>query len=1279
MKIKPWVQLLLFLLFFFQLFDTQAQKILKSIKIEWTDNVIRDISDEKKHEFLHFKGATYQQKNPTLPCFFEQISIPAFYSDYAIDITNAIYEPLNSHDVSLIPENHTPTSLDVQVVSAFERNRPFALLSFVPIIKNSNGQFSRLISADITIEGKKIASQKAHKNHPKKSVLATGFWYSFSLCKTGIYKVTYQDLIDMGMSTPINASQLAVFGNGGQMLPEDNSAPRIEDLREIPIQMFDGGDGYFDKGDYFLFYGESPHTWKYDSISDKFQHTLNIYSDSSHYFITNTVSVGEKKRIHIINNAALTVTNTVNDYTHYDFLEEDISNSWESSRVWFGERFETINNHSYTFDIPGYKSGSSSRVTVAGAASSTSYSQFNIRANGNNIGSLMLPAVGNNIATMSRADYTCIPNSKTLSITLDYQQPTSSASAFLDWIEIQVPCELSMHSSQFGFCNPSSVGSGNITQFNISNIKSNTCIWDVTHPEAVVQHTLTTNGSTASFKASTTELRYFHAFDGTQFLSITPGGNVENQNLHGDSEIDLVIVTHPDFKAQAHRLAKFRTSNNGLKVKVVTTQQVYNEFSSGSQDPMAIRDYMKMMYDNTNKMYPKYLLLVGRPCYDYRGHNNGTQIFVPNYQYPISDKYIAEYNFFANDDNLGLLDDEEDCSKVGLYDIAIGRLPASTQAQVTTAIDKCIHYSEHSNIVAEGSHQIGNYGDWRNMIAFVADDEEYNDFISSAETMSSIAKAQNPNINFDKIYLDAYQQISNAGGQRYPEVNTAITNRMNRGSLFFTYVGHSGKDGWAHERILENYDINQWSNTYNLPIMLTLSCSFGYYDRPAISPAELAFFNSKGGVSAILTTTREAWSAPNNAYGRYIFQYLFNTTDKGRYPTIGEINTYAKNQYGGSGSGLAMFVLMGDPSMPLAIPTYKVVTDSINHHVVGSSLDTIRALSKVTISGHIADQNDHILNDFNGTLSPTIYDKKSTSTTLANDPGSLSVNFDVQKSILFKGNNSIQNGRFTFSFYIPKDIDYTFGNGKISYYANTTNQDGAGAFTDFIIGGTDTAGLHDTEGPQIDLFLNDENFVNGGIVEANPTLIAKIKDNYGVNTTGNGIGHDITAIIDNKTENQICLNDYYEAEKDSFNMGTVRYALNNLSVGKHSLLVRAWDINNNHSENEISFEVSSTEKLTLSHVLNYPNPFTTHTEFFFEQNQGGGVYDIQVQIYTISGKLLKTITETQYMEGNRSNGIVWNGLDDYGDKIGKGVYLYRLRVRNQNQEIAEEIEKIVIL
>ncbi|MCR4965879.1 MAG: type IX secretion system sortase PorU [Bacteroidales bacterium] len=1279
MRKKYWVVFLLFILLIFQLSDIQAQKIEKKYTILWKDPVTHTLSEDRVMSYLSFEGCVYLQADPGMPAMYEMLPMNAFYEEYKVSVSNANYEVLNAKEAQLISEDFHHKTLEISTISAYERKKPYLLLSFVPIIETAPGQYSRLTSVTITVEGTKVARTKSAKGHTTQSVLANGQWYRCSLTQTGMYRVTYNDLISMGMQAPISSAQLAIFGNGGTMLPEIAGAPRPDDLLELPIMMFDNGDGTFDNGDYFVFYGQAPHGWSYDSEYQRFKHATNIYCDSSYYFITNTPGVGIKKRISTVNNNSLQANVTASDYIFYDFIEDDVTNMGESGRDWFGDYFDITTSRQYRFNTPT-PTGAQGLVSVAVAGISKSTSRMNVKVNSSTVGSVIISPIGTqNMAITANGSYDFTPSGNSLNVTLDYNKPTTTSSAYLDWIELQIPCQLSMYAAQVPFCNPSTVGGSNVTEFRINGANTGTYVWDVTDPSQSVQFVLQSTGSGASFKVQTDTLRKFIAFDGTDFHTVTPIGSVANQNLHASSNVDLVIVTHPNFRSQADRLANFRSSNDGLNVKVVNTQQVYNEFSSGSQDPMAIRDYMKMIYDRTNGEYPKYLLLFGRPCYDYRGRVENTKCYVPNYQYINNRNSLSEVFFWSCDDMLGLLDDEEGDLNGGLFDIPVGRFPASTVSQATTAVDKSINYTTHTDLVGEQSSTISNLADWRNMMAFVADDEESNDFIVNADTFSAYVKNANPNINFDKIYLDAYPQVSNAGGQRYPDVTTAINNRMNRGALMFTYIGHSGKDGWAAERILESSDINKWTNKYNLPLMLTLSCTFGFYDRPTISPADLVFFNSNGGASALITASREAWSYPNNAFGGYMFRFLFDKEEYGRYPTIGETEIHGKNKYGGATSSLGMFILYGDPSMPLAIPRHTVVTDSVNQHLAGSAQDTLRAFSKVTICGHIADDQGAIQTDFNGTVYPSVFDKSVTVSTLQNDPGSLPFSFEVQKSLLFKGNNTVKNGRFSFSFYVPKDINYNYGNGKISYYAHSMSSDAAGAYSDIIIGGTDTSGLNDKEGPEIELYLNDETFVNGGIVNSTPILIAKIKDNYGINTTGNGIGHDLTAVLDGLSDTQVILNDYYQTEKDSFNMGTVRYQMSEQSVGKHTIMLRAWDINNNHAEKELTFEVVSDEKLTLSHVLNYPNPFTTHTEFFFEHNRGGGLFDIQVQIYTISGKLVKTINTNQYLDGNRSYPIPWDGLDDYGDKIGKGVYMYRLRVRDENMETAEVIEKLVIL
>lgn len=1290
MEKKSWVRLLLFFLFFIQILDFQAQTIIKKYTFQWKDPVSFTFSDGYETRFLAFEGAAYGWDFPDLPTFYEIIPVDNFFSGYRVNVVARKYADMSATDCKLVSSDFHQKEIEFQIASVYDRNRIFAQLHFIPIEETAPGHYRKLLSVTLEIEGDNPMDQKNKRDYTAQSVLASGQWYQFSLDQTGIYKVTYQNLTDMGMSTPISTSQLAVFGNGGGMLPESNAAYRPDDLQEIPIQIYDGGDGTFDNGDYFLMYGLSPHKISYDSANQRFSHAFNVYSDASYYFVTQTPGIGTKKRIQVVDNENLEANSNVQSFTYFDFFEEDIVNLCESGRTWYGDRYDVTQTHDYSFQLPSAPVGSG-RVSVKGASTASASSFFKVTVNQNQIGNSYIgPATGNTIVCITTGDLSFNASSRDLDIQLYYNKPTTSAVGYLDWIEVEVPCSLTLRNGQTCFRNPSTVGEGNVTRFDISGVSASASVWDVTDPAQTVRYALTADNQGAHFKAQTTDLREFVLFDGSRYLSVQPLSKVPNQNLHATAAVDMVIVAHPDFLSQANRLAQFRAENDGLNVKVVTPQQVYNEFSSGSQDPIAIRDYMKMIYDRTNKAYPKYLLLFGRPSYDFRGRVQGTALYVPNYQYNIEYNdnwsnpeyyYISEiYHQYSNDDMLALLDDNEGIGANGLFDLAVGRFPCATVAQATTAVDKSIRYTEKRNLLPEGSTQISNFGDWRNMMAFVADDEEHNDFVIHADAFSQTVEQDNPDINFDKIYLDAYQQVSNAGGQRYPDAVTDINNRMNRGALFYTYIGHSGKDGWAAERVLESSDINKWSNKYNMPAMLSLSCTFAYYDRQALSPSDLIFFNNNGGAVMVIAAAREAWSTPNNSFGDYIFKLMFQKDADGKYLSVSDMERLAKNSYGGRIS-LAMFVVYGDPSIRLSVPTYRVITDSINSHPVTVSSDTVRALSKVTVCGRVTDNNLQTLTHFNGQVYPSVYDKKVTVTTLLNDPDPNvePFEFKVQKSVLFKGNVTVKDGRFRYSFYVPKDIDYSYGNGRISYYACTDKEDAAGSFTEFVIGGVDTSAIADSESPRISLFMNDENFVNGGITGSDPVLIAKISDNFGINTTGNGIGHDLTAVVDNATGNKIVLNDYYQTEKDSYNSGIVRYPLQDLTPGDHTITVRAWDVNNNSSEQELTFRVVSEDKFSLSHVLNYPNPFTTHTDFYFEHNQPGGTFDIQVSIYTISGKLVKTLYDTQYMEGNRCRAISWDGLDDFGDKLAKGTYLYRVRVKNQDGKTAEVIEKLVIL
>ena len=627
-------------------------------------------------------------------------------------------------------------------------------------------------------------------------------------------------------------------------------------------------------------------------------------------------------------------------------------------------------------------------------------------------------------------------------------------------------------------------------------------------------------------------------------------------------------------------------------------------------------------------------------------------------------------NSYVTDDFFVMLDANEGNMSVShSIDVASSRIPVSTLDEATTVVNKILSYYNKNAL-----------GDWRNTITLLADDiDESGEEVlqQGVEKIADEIKANNPIFNVNKIYMDAYVQQNAAGGERYPEVNKAITNAIEKGTLVFDYFGHGGEDGFASERILDVPQIQSFNNENTLPLFITVTCSFSRFDNPnRITAGEILFKSKTGGAANMISTTREVFIFVGQQFNENLIRILmgFNNEDL----SIAEGLMTTKNQFS---SPQKFFIYsFGDPAKKLAIPKPNIRITKMNDIDITQSLDTIRALSKIKFEGVVTDNTNTILNNFNGTLSTTIFDKSLDKTTLDNDGFGIKMTFDSQDSKLFRGKSTVENGRFILDFIVPKDIRIAFGKGKLSFYADDGVNDKAGFNNDIIIGGINQNAPEDTVGPEIKLFMNDESFIDGGNTNASPNLIAVLSDASGINTSITAVDHDIVAILDGDTSNPIILNDFYQSELNDFTTGKVTYKLRDLEVGPHMLQLKAWDTYNNSSQTTLNFVVVSDAILNLENVLNYPNPFVNYTEFWFNHNKPNEPLEVQVQVFTVSGKLIKTINQNVQTTGNLSRSIVWNGLDDFGNKIGKGVYVYKLKVSSTlNNLVSEKYEKLVIL
>lgn len=1122
-----------------------------------------------------------------------------------------------------------------------------------------------------------ISGQKPGQNYASKSVLSSGQWYRIAVLSDGIYRIDYSRLKQLGLANPSNPQ---IYCNNSGQLSYYNNIPSPDDLKEIPVYTSNGTDGIFNEGDYLLFFGKGTHRWIYNENIKDYDFLRHNYSDTAYYFITSSASPQGKRIITLQEpTRAATLTSSQSDALYIHEIENE--NLLKSGREWFQQILDIDIN-------PGFTEISTSnrlKYKIRVAARSGTTTTFRLYDGASLKKAIQVPGINLYNYTGIQAQIVSdtgsfLPSSSAPVLQLKFSGNSEpGAKGWVDFVQLKGRRTNSFTGRQMQYSDSRSVAPGGITSYSIKSQINDALIWDISDPENPKQVSFTKTGDNITFKSPSDSLKTFVAFIlSNALVPVIKTAAIPNQNLHGSESADMIIVTHPLFKSHAEKLAEIHFANNGLISKIVTPAQIYNEFSGGIPDIAAIRNYVRMKYiKQSGTDHPlKYLLLFGDGSYENKTLPPGNPNFIPTYQSQNSNVVV---NSFTSDDFYGLLEDGEGEAD-GTEDIGIGRLPVSDTAQAGIIISKIKKYLDPVNM-----------GDWKNVICITADDEDGNAHMSDAEGLASVLKDSVPEYNVDKIYLDAFKQTTNVGGQSYPDVNKAITARINNGCLIFNYVGHGGEGGLAHEGVIKPEDINSWKNGGKQPLFITATCEFSRFDDAELNVAtrelfgktsagEMVLLNKDGGAIALMSTTRVVYSAPNFFLNRNIFNYAFSRDEDGNALALGDIIRVAKNK-SGSGPNKRNFTLLGDPALTLAYPWHgKIVTDSVNNVSVTENTDSLKALSVITISGHIEDKNGVLMNSFNGVVSPQVYDKESKIKTLANDGGQ-TLEFNLRNSIIFSGKTRAGNGKFTFTFIVPRDINYTFGNGKISYYAYEDNFDMNGSFNNIIVGGFSSTAVFDTSGPVISLFLNDTLFRNGGITDKNPRLLAIIEDKGGINTSGSGIGHDITGFLDKEATRSIVLNNYYTNDFDNYSRGTISYNLTDLSIGSHSITVKAWDNFNNSSEETISFLVESEDKFILKNLINYPNPFFSETSISGEHNRPDTELEVTISIFNLSGRIIKVIKKRVPSTGYSIPPVTWDGNDDSGRRVGKGIYPYSvtIKVSEGTGETARASGRMIIL
>lgn len=1231
--------------------------------IDWS---VKDIDNDT---FLWFEKAVYPDPSTMAPSYYELIGFDDLNINGigALTLTNQKWESLNELETAKIKSIHLLSNNTLSYSTSKERGKNFLQIT-IPAIRLNNGNLEKLISFSITINEKPSSEKNINTQNISKtaSVLNSGKWIKVSVENCGIHKITYSELQSFGLS---NLSNISVWGNGGKKLPYMNNEPSTDDLNPIPIYIEKGTDGIFNQGDYILFYAEGAKTLSYNTTVDVWSIEQHPYTKKIHYFLTTSQS---QLLIETASTASGAATNSVNAYDAIVTFERNDTNLVKSGREWFGESFDITTTRTYSTNLTNPEIGSSLKVWIRAAARSSSTSNFQIKANSQPLGYLNLSSViiGDELADVASVNsqvYTTTIPTNSLSIELTYNKPNSASTAWLDFITINARQNLSYNGSQLLFRDIQSVGSGKVSQFTLQNANSSIKVWDITNINQTKQIETQLTGNELIFKQETETLKQFIAFEPSNTLSVTLIGEVPNQNLHGLNQPDMVIVTHPTFLQHANEIATLHQNNDGLSVAVVTNEQVYNEFSSGNTDVSAIRNLMRMLYKRASddSEMPKYLLLFGDGSYNNLSNSKSNTNLILTYQ---SDRSINKTNSFVTDDFFGLLDDDEGGAD-GLLDIGIGRLPVKTTEEADIVVNKIKNYINGNN-----------NGIWQNQLCFIGDDEDGNVHMQDANTLAEYIKTNHKEYNVQKIYFDAYKQITSSGGASYPDVTKAVNTTVNNGALLVNYTGHGNERWLSHEKAIMLDDVLSWKNANALSLFVTATCEFSRFDDYHMtSTGEWILLSPKGGGVALLSTTRLVYSSPNFVLNYNFIANIFKRNTDDSYNALGDLVRITKN-LSGTGYNKRNFSLLGDPALKLRYPQKQLELLTVNNVPITNPIDTLKALSEISLTGNVTNFNGTPDDSFNGTATITVFDKAKQITTLANDGGS-TMTFSSVENIIYKGKAIVENGNFSINFTIPKDINYQYGNGRISLYAENEVETAMGYNETITVGGINPNPTIDSVGPLIKIYLNDENFVNGGISDPNPRFLIKLSDESGINTTGIGIGHDIIATLTplNQQEQKLNLNNYYQSVINDFKSGIIDYQMSNLSQGIHKLKVKAWDIYNNSSETEIAFNVKSGNSLKLENFYNYPNPITDNTSFYFEHNKPDANLDIEIQIFNFSGMLVDRIFYKENNPGNyRIGPIQWQGNTYNGGRLSKGVYICNLIVKSSDGDSANKQLKIVI-
>ncbi|GHT76069.1 peptidase C25 [Bacteroidia bacterium] len=1106
-------------------------------------------------------------------------------------------------------------------------------------------------------------------DYAKNSVLSQGKWVQLQVDSNAIYKLTYEDIKTMGFTDP---AKIKLYGYGGWILTQDFKKPYTDDLPEVAVWMNKGSDGVFNAGDYLLFYGRGTVKWAYNGTI--FAHENNPYANYGYYFITENAQ--GPKEIPVQDSYANT-TSTVTVFDDYAIHEWENAAIMNSGRDLFGESFVGKSSQDFIFNIPGI-ANEPATVTLSFAAAPHASSPLTLSINDEQLLKTSINGpMGDYVRAKLGGGNAVWTGTKTERIKVNVSYDSGGQTiAYLNYIRFNLRRKLQLYNA-FTFFR--SIDSRNqALKYTIENTSSNSLIWDITDILNVRQMATTPEGSKLTFGAPAGNdiISEYVVIDvAKSFPKPKVIGEVPNQDLHALPQTDMVIISPKVYAPLAEKLAERHREVQGLHVTVVQPEAIYNEFSSGTPDATAYRRFMKMFYDRAanDSEKPKYLLLYGDGSFDNRhltvaGAKQDSKYYLLTYQ---NDQSVDENSAFGTDDYFGFLDDNEGLSfSSDKLDIGIGRFPVNSYQQAENALNKVLNYMDNKR-----------FSNWKNTVIFTADDIDKNtsyDHVEKADRLARYMEQNHPVYRVVKSYMDASPPVDSNGKRTYPAAKTKLMDTLVDGCFLMNYMGHGSTTSLSAEDMMNISNIRQM-NFENLPVWITGTCDFGWFDGTTTSAGEEVFLNKNSAGIALFTTTRPVSSSGNYDICNQFLRKLFTKTD-GQRPTLGDVIRQSKNAL--SGYNKLNFILLGDPALVLNYPEWNVELQNINGEPVEDGKTVhFRALDKMKLDGVITDDAGKLLTGFSGNVYTAVFDGKQTiqSLTTERNDGVTHFTFDDYSSVIYKGNAEVKDGRFTVEFNVPQEISYTDDTGKMIFYAhsNTLGTDAAGSFKNYIFSGTSDNIPFDDQGPEITaIFLNAESFKDGDNVNETPFFVATVTDESGINMSGSTLGHNMTVIIDNKWiyDN---LADYYQP-KDAFG-GTAGFPIPTLTAGQHQLVFRVWDIMNNSTTDTLHFNVIPGLKPELYTITANPNPAKINMWFQLEHNRPESMLEVEIQVCDLSGRTVWTHIESGYSGYQNAYRVEWDLKNNFSQRIEQGIYVYRATIKTPNGKEVTQAKKLIVL